>query len=77
MLRKMVLTMRDNCSRRAHFRDVGFALNPMLVARQIHRCVRQGVGWGLHEAMRYDSRAQLTKSIFLNYTIRPSTTYRV
>lgn len=47
--------------------DVGFALNPMLVEGQIHGGVAQGIGWALHEAMRYDDHGQLLTATFMDY----------
>jgi CO/xanthine dehydrogenase Mo-binding subunit len=49
--------------------DVGFALNPMLVEGQIHGGVAQGIGWGLHEAMRYDDHGQLLTATFMDYDL--------
>lgn len=49
--------------------DVGFALNPTLVEGQIQGGSVQGLGWGLHEAMRYDERGQLLSASFMDYDI--------
>lgn len=49
--------------------DVGFALNPLLVEGQIHGGVVQGLGWGLHEGMVYDSYGQLLTATFMDYDL--------
>ncbi len=49
--------------------DVGFPLNPLLVEGQIHGGVVQGLGFALHEAMRFDDEGQLLTAGFLNYAI--------
>ena len=49
--------------------DVGFALNPTMVEGQIHGGVVQGLGWGLHEAVRHDSSGQLISGSFLEYVL--------
>jgi CO/xanthine dehydrogenase Mo-binding subunit len=51
------------------FQDVGFALNPLLVAGQIHGGIAQGIGWGLYEAMRYDEHGELLTASFMDYTM--------
>jgi CO/xanthine dehydrogenase Mo-binding subunit len=49
--------------------DVGFALNPTMVAGQIHGGTVQGIGWGLNEAMVYDDHGQLLTGSFMDYDI--------
>lgn len=49
--------------------DVGFALNPLVLEGQIHGGMVQGLGWGLHEAMRYDEHGQLLAASFMDYDI--------
>jgi CO/xanthine dehydrogenase Mo-binding subunit len=49
--------------------DVGFALNPLMVAGQIEGGAIQGLGWGLHEAMIYDDHGQLLTGSFMDYDI--------
>ncbi len=49
--------------------DVGFALNPLMVEGQIHGGAAQGVGWGLHEAMRYDENGELLTATLMDYDI--------
>jgi CO/xanthine dehydrogenase Mo-binding subunit len=49
--------------------DVGFALNPMLVEGQIQGGAVQGIGWGLHEEMVYDTNGQLLTATFMDYDV--------
>ncbi len=49
--------------------DVGFALNPTMVAGQIHGGSVQGIGWGLYEAMVYDEYGQLLTASFMDYNL--------
>lgn len=49
--------------------DVGLALNPTLVAGQIHGGVAQGIGWGLHEAVGHDAAGQLQSATFVDYAV--------
>ena len=49
--------------------DVGFALNPTMVAGQIHGGSVQGIGWGLYEAMIYDEYGQLLTASFMDYNL--------
>lgn len=49
--------------------DVGFALNPMMVQGQMHGGAVQGIGFGLHEAMRYDDAGQLLTGSFMDYDL--------
>ncbi len=49
--------------------DVGRALNPALVEEQVHGGVGQGVGWALHEAMRWDANGQPLNPTFLDYDL--------
>jgi carbon-monoxide dehydrogenase large subunit len=39
--------------------DVGIAMNPMMVAGQVHGGVAQGIGQALYEGVAYDSEGQL------------------
>ncbi len=55
--------------RLAAIQDVGRALNPALVEEQIHGGVGQGVGWALHEAMRWDDHGQPLNPTFLEYDL--------
>ncbi|MCX2728384.1 xanthine dehydrogenase family protein molybdopterin-binding subunit [Thermomicrobium sp. 4228-Ro] len=49
--------------------DVGRALNPALVEEQVHGGVGQGVGWALHEAMRWDENGRPLNPTFLDYDL--------
>ena len=49
--------------------DVGKALNPLLVAGQMMGGGVQGIGWGLHEALRYDDEGQLLTGSLMDYTL--------
>ncbi|MEM7034271.1 MAG: xanthine dehydrogenase family protein molybdopterin-binding subunit [Chloroflexota bacterium] len=49
--------------------DVGFALNPLIVEGQIHGGIGQGIGIGLHEALRYDDEGQAISASFLDYDL--------
>ncbi len=49
--------------------DVGVAINPMLVAGQIHGGVAQGIGQALYEGTFYDADGQLLTATFQDYCI--------
>lgn len=49
--------------------DVGFPLNPLMVEGQIHGGAVQGIGWALHEALRYDERGELLTASLMDYTL--------
>ncbi|UFZ07944.1 xanthine dehydrogenase family protein molybdopterin-binding subunit [Bradyrhizobium ontarionense] len=49
--------------------DVGVAVNPMLVAGQIHGGVAQGIGQALYENVSYDSEGQLLTATYQDYCI--------
>jgi carbon-monoxide dehydrogenase large subunit len=49
--------------------DVGVAINPMLVAGQIHGGVAQGLGQALFEHTHYDAEGQLLTATFQDYCI--------
>ena len=49
--------------------DVGVAVNPMLVAGQVHGGVAQGIGQALYEGVSYDSSGQLLTASFQDYCI--------
>ncbi|MFT4276506.1 MAG: xanthine dehydrogenase family protein molybdopterin-binding subunit [Rhodopseudomonas sp.] len=49
--------------------DVGNAVNPMLVAGQIHGGVAQGVGQALYENAAYNDDGQLLTASYLDYCI--------
>jgi len=49
--------------------DVGRALHPALVEAQVHGGAAQGVGWALHEAMRWDESGQPLNPTFLDYDV--------
>lgn len=49
--------------------DVGRALHPALVEGQVHGGAAQGVGWALHEAMRWDESGQPLNPTFLDYDL--------
>jgi CO/xanthine dehydrogenase Mo-binding subunit len=49
--------------------DVGRALNPAIVEGQLHGGATQGLGWALHEAMRFDEAGQLLTGTFLDYAL--------
>lgn len=49
--------------------DVGFALNPLMVEGQIHGGSAQGIGYGLYEAMRYDTNGELLTATFMDYDL--------
>ena len=50
--------------------DVGRAVNPLIVAGQIHGGVTQGIGQALHEHTVYDPESgQLLSGSFMDYTI--------
>ena len=47
--------------------DVGFAMNPLLVEGQLHGGAAQGLGIGLHEALRHDDAGQLVTGTLMDY----------
>lgn len=47
--------------------DVGFAMNPLLVEGQLHGGAAQGLGIGLHEALRHDEAGQLLTGTLMDY----------
>jgi CO/xanthine dehydrogenase Mo-binding subunit len=49
--------------------DVGRALNPALVEEQVYGGVGQGIGWALHEAMRWSENGQPLNPSFLDYDL--------
>jgi carbon-monoxide dehydrogenase large subunit len=49
--------------------DVGIAMNPMLVAGQVHGGVAQGIGQALYEGVSYDAEGQLLTATFQDYCI--------
>jgi carbon-monoxide dehydrogenase large subunit len=49
--------------------DVGVAMNPMLVAGQVHGGVAQGIGQALYEGVSYDSEGQLLTATYQDYCI--------
>ncbi len=49
--------------------DVGFAINPALVAGQIQGGVTQGLGWALFENIVYDEAGQLLTASFMDYAL--------
>ncbi len=49
--------------------DVGIAVNPMLVAGQIHGGVAQGIGQALYEGVAYDADGQLLTATYQDYCI--------
>jgi carbon-monoxide dehydrogenase large subunit len=49
--------------------DVGVAVNPMLVAGQIHGGVAQGIGQALYEGVTYDAEGQLLTASYQDYCI--------
>jgi carbon-monoxide dehydrogenase large subunit len=49
--------------------DVGVAVNPMLVAGQIHGGVAQGIGQALYEGVSYDAEGQLLTATYQDYCI--------
>jgi CO/xanthine dehydrogenase Mo-binding subunit len=52
--------------------DVGRALNPALVAGQLHGGAAQSVGWGLYEAMRFED-GQLLTATLMDYALPKAT----
>ena len=53
--------------------DVGFALNPLLVEGQLHGGAAQGLGIGLHEALRHDEGGQLLTGTLMDYDLPKAT----
>ncbi|HMQ34429.1 MAG TPA: xanthine dehydrogenase family protein molybdopterin-binding subunit [Chloroflexaceae bacterium] len=53
--------------------DVGFAINPLLLAGQIHGGSAQGIGFGLYEALRYDANGELLTASLMDYTLPRAT----
>jgi carbon-monoxide dehydrogenase large subunit len=49
--------------------DVGIAVNPMLVAGQVHGGVVQGIGQALYEGVIYDADGQLLTATYQDYCI--------
>jgi carbon-monoxide dehydrogenase large subunit len=49
--------------------DVGIAVNPMLVAGQVHGGVAQGIGQALYEGVAYSAEGQLLTATFQDYCI--------
>ena len=49
--------------------DVGVAVNPMLVAGQVHGGVAQGIGQALYEGVAYSPEGQLLTASFQDYCI--------
>jgi carbon-monoxide dehydrogenase large subunit len=49
--------------------DVGVAMNPMLVAGQVHGGVVQGIGQALYEGVSYDLSGQLLTASYQDYCI--------
>jgi len=49
--------------------DVGVAMNPMLVAGQVHGGVAQGIGQALYEGVCYDAEGQLLTASYQDYGI--------
>jgi carbon-monoxide dehydrogenase large subunit len=49
--------------------DVGVAVNPMLVAGQVHGGVAQGIGQALYEGVFYDAEGQLLTASYQDYCI--------
>ncbi|MDD9986995.1 MAG: xanthine dehydrogenase family protein molybdopterin-binding subunit [Spirochaetaceae bacterium] len=47
--------------------DVGLAMNPLLVEGQLHGGAAQGLGIGLHEALRHDDAGQLLTGTLMDY----------
>ena len=53
--------------------DVGFAMNPLLVEGQLHGGAAQGLGIGLHEALRHDDAGQLLTGTLMDYSLPKAT----
>ena len=49
--------------------DVGVAVNPMLVAGQVHGGVAQGIGQALYEGVSYDAEGQLLTASYQDYCL--------
>jgi aerobic carbon-monoxide dehydrogenase large subunit len=49
--------------------DVGVAMNPMLVAGQVHGGIAQGIGQALYEGVSYDAEGQLLTASYQDYCI--------
>jgi carbon-monoxide dehydrogenase large subunit len=49
--------------------DVGVAVNPMLVAGQVHGGVAQGIGQALYETVAYDQDGQLLTASYQDYCV--------
>lgn len=49
--------------------DVGFVINPLLLAGQIHGGSAQGIGYGLYEALRYDGNGELLTASLMDYVL--------
>lgn len=53
--------------------DVGFAMNPLLVEGQLHGGAAQGLGIGLHEALRHDEAGQPLTGTLMDYGLPRAT----
>jgi aerobic carbon-monoxide dehydrogenase large subunit len=49
--------------------DVGIAVNPLLVAGQVHGGVAQGIGQALYEGVSYDNEGQLLTASYQDYCL--------
>jgi len=49
--------------------DVGVAVNPVLVAGQVHGGVAQGIGQALYEGVAYDAEGQLLTASYQDYCL--------
>jgi aerobic carbon-monoxide dehydrogenase large subunit len=49
--------------------DVGIAVNPMLVAGQVHGGVAQGIGQALYQGVNYDNEGQLLTASYQDYCL--------
>lgn len=56
--------------------DVGVAVNPMLVAGQVHGGVAQGIGQALYEGVAYSAEGQLLTATYQDYCILAPATCR-
>jgi CO/xanthine dehydrogenase Mo-binding subunit len=55
------------------FQDVGTAINPPLIAGQIHGGAAQGLGWAMQEQLVYDDNGTLTTGSFSGYLLPEAT----
>lgn len=53
--------------------DVGRAINPALIAGQIHGGAAQGIGWAMQEQLVYDEAGTLTTGSFSGYLLPDAT----